>query len=50
MVKLSSILVGFMGMIGVVMFISAIIMWFSVPIMLYQILQKVTKIEEKCKK
>ncbi len=50
MVKIGSILVGFMGMIAVVIFISAMIMWFSVPIILYQILQKVTKLEEKCKK
>jgi hypothetical protein len=41
---------GIFGVLLVLIFVSMVIMWFSMPILLYQIFQKVSSIEEKLKK
>jgi len=41
---------GLLGLIGIVLFMSVIIMWFCVPILLYNVFQKVKSIDDKLKK
>lgn len=46
----NSLFTGFFGLILIILFVGIIIMWFSAPILLYAIYQKLSSIEQKLKK
>jgi hypothetical protein len=47
MSRLGFLFNGIFGLISVVLFLSVIVMWFSAPILLYAMYQKLKSIDEK---
>jgi hypothetical protein len=47
---MNSLFTGFFGLILMVLFFSVIIMWFTAPVLLYMIFQKLTSIDNSLKK
>ena len=47
---MNTMFTGFFGLILMVLFLSVVIMWFTAPILLYLIYQKLTSIDNSLKK
>jgi hypothetical protein len=47
---MNTLFTGFFGLILMLLFLSVILMWFTAPVLLYMIYQKLTSIENSLKK